>query len=721
MLNQPDAALALLDPVLVHHIVNTLQWPTLRPLQAAAVEPLVTGSDALLLAPTAGGKTEAAIFPLLSRAAAEGWTGTSILYVCPLKALLNNLQPRLHTYAQWLGRSAAIWHGDTNPTERRRLVADPPDILLTTPESIEAILVSTKVDERRLFGRVRAVVVDEIHAFAGDDRGWHLLSVLDRVTHLGGGGDTVSRVGLSATVGNPTALLAWLQGSAASGHAGLPPPDGRPGVVLSEAISEAVGTRARVDIAVDHVGSLENAAAVIAALHRGEKRLVFVESRRRAEQLGAELRSRGLETFISHSSLSAAERRRAEEAFAVGRDCVIVATSTLELGIDVGDLDRVIQIDAPAKVASFLQRLGRTGRRPGSTRNCLFLCLDGQALLQVLGLLVLWRRGWVEPVTPSPSPRHLAVQQILALALQHRVLGLKTLVDDWKNSPVSPWFAEVLPHMLSEGYLERDGDLGFIGPEAERNFGRRHFSGLTASFVGPPDFTVLEGRTEIGTLPLSALTAAADGPRIVLLAGRSWEVGFIDWKRRRCFVTQATRGGRAARWSGLPLDLSFPVVRAMRDVILGDEPEDVCLTQRAVNELAEVREHWIGTVRRDGTVIARGSRDLTWWSWAGGAANRTLLASLSGVADPHQRTQPFGLRLRPDLSHLELGHLLDNAAKEELTEPAVDDEAVRGLKFSEALAPGLAAETLAERLGDPPGALTTLREPRSFVHDSVRE
>jgi ATP-dependent Lhr-like helicase len=273
--------------------------------------------------------------------------------------------------------------------------------------------------------------------------------------------------------------------------------------------------------------------------------------------------------------------------------------------------------------------------------------------------------------------------------------------------------------MLSEGYLERDGDLGFVGPEAERKFGRRHFSGLTASFIGPPDFTVVEGRTEIGTLPLSALTAAVEGPRVVLLAGRSWEVGFIDWKRRRCFVTSAMTPGRAARWSGLPLDLSFTVVRAMRDVILGDAPADVTLTRRAVAELTEVRGLWADTVHLDGTVLARGHGDLTWWTWAGGAANRTLLASLHGVADPHQRTQPFALRLRPDLSNVEMTHLLSNAVDEPLTEPAVDEEAVRGLKFSEALAPGLAAATLAERLGDPTGALAALREPRRFVHHSV--
>jgi ATP-dependent Lhr-like helicase len=190
-----------LHPSLVHHIVNVLGWPSLRPLQEAALEPVLEGTDALLLAPTAGGKTEAAMFPLLSSMAAQEWAGLSVLYVCPLKALLNNLLPRLETYAAWLGRRVALWHGDVPQPRRRRIITDPPDILLTTPESLESMLVSAKVDHDRLFEGLRAVVVDEVHAFAGDDRGWHLIAVLERLTRVAG--RPLQRIGLSATVGNP--------------------------------------------------------------------------------------------------------------------------------------------------------------------------------------------------------------------------------------------------------------------------------------------------------------------------------------------------------------------------------------------------------------------------------------------------------------------------------------------------------------------------------------
>jgi hypothetical protein len=175
-----DAAQQL-HPTVLHHLVNTLGWSGLRPAQQAAVGPLLAGDDLVMVAPAAGGKTEAAMLRLLSRMVEQDWTGTSVLYLCPPKALLNNLLPRLERYADWLGRRAAIWHGDTTAAQRRKAQYEQPDILRTTPESLGAMLVSATVDHATFFGNVRAVVVDEIHAFAGDDRGRHLLAVLERL------------------------------------------------------------------------------------------------------------------------------------------------------------------------------------------------------------------------------------------------------------------------------------------------------------------------------------------------------------------------------------------------------------------------------------------------------------------------------------------------------------------------------------------------------------
>lgn len=694
-----------LDPVVVHHIVNTLGWPALRPLQREAIAPLLDGEDALLLAPTAGGKTEAACFPLLSAMAGQQWTGVSVLYLCPLKALLNNLVTRIDGYARWLGRHAALWHGDITDSRRERIRRENPDILLTTPESLEAMLIGTKTDHDQFLGNVHAIVVDEVHAFAGDDRGWHLLAVLERLQRVTR--RPIQRIGLSATVGNPDQLLTWFQGSGAGT---------RPARVIAPGISLPTpgGTAAPPagDVELDYVGSLDNAAKVIAVLHRGEKRLVFCDSRRQVEQLGAALRDRGITVFLSHASLSADERARAEQAFAEARDCVIVATSTLELGIDVGDLDRVIQIDSPSTVSSFLQRIGRTGRRTGSVRNCLFLATTEDALLQAAGLLLLWSRGWVEPVEPPPEPRHLVAQQLLAVTLQHRTLGDRLWPREWNGlPPFDSSAAPILRHLVDSGYLDTDGGLLHIGPEAEHRFGRRHFLELTAAFTAPPQFTVLAGRQEIGHADTSILTDDRPGPRLLLLAGRSWRVTYIDWKRKRAFVEPA-EGGGVAKWTGIGLrGLSFELTRTIREVLVGTDPP-VALTRRAAASLVEQRRTRAVEAGTPGaTSIVREGETIRWWTWAGYRANATLAAAMAEVIDTTHRPSDFFLRVRSDLTprcwrdaHAAV------SSRSRMVLPAVDKRAVKGLKFSEVLPPALAAATVATRLTDIHGAATVIAE-----------
>jgi ATP-dependent helicase Lhr and Lhr-like helicase len=700
---QESVPLGGLHPTLAYHVVNTLGWTTLRPLQRDALAPVLRGDDALLLAPTAGGKTEAAAFPVLTRMAAEGWTGLSVIYLCPLKALLNNLLPRLEVYGAWAGRRVALWHGDTPASQRQSMLIDPPDLLLTTPESLESMLVSTNVDHRRLFADLRAVIVDEVHAFGAGDRGWHLIAVLERLSHIAG--HPLQRIGLSATVGNPTALLTWLQGSTAGQRAG---------VVVAPELKTATTAlpAADADIQLDYVGSVSNAAKVIAALYRGEKRLVFCDSKRLVEELGAHLRELGVTTHLIHASLSLDERRRSELAFAEGRDCVIISTSALELGVDIGDLDRVIQINAPLTVAAFLQRLGRSGRRPETRRNCLFLALREDDLLLAAGLLLAWSRGFVEPVAAPPSPRHITAQQLLALCLQEGQVGEQTW-QEWLPVPVLTADAQqITAYLLDQGFLNADGGMLFIGPEAERRFGRRHFMGLMAVFTAPPEFTVLHGRDEIGRVDPSLLADRVEGPRLLLLGGRSWRVSWTDWKRRRCFVEPAEGGGRA-RWlsSGVG-GLSFEIARSMRDVVLGAEPP-VSLTQRASGVLAGLRSDAIGRVGPDGLVISRGDDDLRWWTWAGYRVNATLKASLGDVADEAQRVDDLSIRLRADLRPTSWRGVVDTV-KDRLCLPEVDEKALTGLKFSEALPRPLAVATLAARLADLDQARAVLMEPTRF-------
>jgi ATP-dependent helicase Lhr and Lhr-like helicase len=694
-----------LHPSLLHHIVNTLGWPGLRPLQEEAIGPILDGEDAILLAPTAGGKTEASSFPLISAMVSEGWKGLSVIYLCPIKALLNNLLPRLEAYAGWMGRTVGLWHGDIGAGAKSRMRSEPPDILLTTPESLEGLLISVKTDTD-FFADLRAVVVDEVHAFAGDDRGWHLRAVLERLSRLAG--RPLQRIGASATIGNPEVLLTWLQGSGAGKRPGRVI---APGVALPGAAVPSVPPGG--DIELDYVGSVANAAKVIAALHQGEKRLVFCDSRKLVEQLAGWLRERGVTTFLSHSSLSVDERRRAEQAFAEARDCVIVATSTLELGIDVGDLDRVIQINAPSTVASFLQRLGRTGRRSGARRNCLFLAIDRRGLLDAAGLLRLWGSHWVEPVQAPPIPNHIVAQQILALCLQEKRIGDHRWGGAWNG--LEPFTAEaqpILDHLVTEGFLESDGGMLFIGPSAEKRFGTKHFADLTAVFCAPPEFTVMHGREEIGKIDPSVLISdEGHGPRLILLAGRTWLPVHIDWRRRLCYV-EPVEGEGNAKWSsiGLATGKSFELNQAIREVLLGENPP-VSLTKRAVDALADARERHETHVDRNRLVIRWEGAELRWWTWAGYRANLTLQASLGRFAHS-DGVSDFCFRLSGEIPTSELSRAL---ASVNLANPIPDPAAVRGLKFSDALPEALATQTLSARLANPVAAQATLDRPRAFV------
>ena len=669
---------------------------------------MLDGADALLLAPTAGGKTEAAMFPLLTAMDTQRWSGLSVIYVCPLKALLNNLLPRLETYAGWLGRRVAIWHGDVSASARQRILRDPPDVLLTTPESLEAMLISLKVEHGRAVLRR-----------AGDrrGRGARLRRRRPRLAPAGGAGaadpgDGTAHpadrpVGHGRQPGRAAGLAAGIGARAASRCRGRP----RQLLVVPGSSSAAPPPG---DIELDYVGSVSNAATVIASLHRGEKRLVFCDSRQLVEEIGAALRERGVTTFLSHASLPLDERHRAEQAFAEARDCVIVATSTLELGIDVGDLDRVIQVNDPPSVAAFLQRIGRTGRRPGSRRNCLFLALNHGALLWSAGLLHLWGQGYVEPVVAPPEPRHIVAQQLLALCLQEHRIGSRLWVEAWNGlAPFDRSAEPILRYLVEQGFIDQDGELLFIGPAAEQRFGHRHFMGMTAVFTAPPQFTVLAGRQEIGRTDPMLLTEKIDGPRLLLLGGRSWKVTWIDWKRRRCYVEPAEGGGKA-RWLTPGVSgASFALSRAAREVLLGADPP-VALTQRAKRILAEVREEHLSAVHPAGTVITRDGEDVRWWTWAGYRANATLAATLSHLTDSVQRFDDASLRMRGDLT-LQMWKAGTADATERLCLPDVDERALAGLKFNEALPERLATATLAARMADLDSAVRVLAEPSRFT------
>lgn len=200
-----------LHPRLRHAIANELGWSGLRPVQELSTEAILDGCNTVVLAPTAGGKTEASLFPVLSRILSEDLAPVAALYVCPIRALLNNQEARVQRYARMVGLDAFKWHGDVSPGARARFLREPAHVLMITPESLEVMLIRQRTDARTLLRGLSAVVIDEVHAFAADDRGAHLVSILERLAHFCG--HDVQRIGLSATVGNPDAIGAWFAGS----------------------------------------------------------------------------------------------------------------------------------------------------------------------------------------------------------------------------------------------------------------------------------------------------------------------------------------------------------------------------------------------------------------------------------------------------------------------------------------------------------------------------
>jgi ATP-dependent helicase Lhr and Lhr-like helicase len=656
-------------------------------VQSASIEAFLGGANLVVLAPTAGGKTEAAFFPVISQMLTEGWTRLSVLYVSPIRALLNNQEERLQRYFQLVGRKAACWHGDTTQGDKRRMLAEPPDCLLTTPESLEVLLVSTKIDHRQFFQNVRTVVIDELHAFAGDDRGWHLLSVLARIRRFAD--RDIQRVGLSATVGNPKEMLDWL--SSGSERAKQ--------VIRPEPIASS-----RPEVQLDYVGSLANAARIIQVLHQGQKRLVFCDSRSRVEQLSSLLRQDGVDTFVSHSSLGLDERRSAERAFSQRQNCVIVATSSLELGLDVGDLDRVLQIDAPPSVSSFLQRMGRTGRRAGTTSNCLFLATTDEGLLRAAALLDLWQDGFVEPVVSPPKPFHILAQQLMALVLQERGVG-RSQWFDWVATV--PGFAEMdrqavsdlVDFMLRSGVLWADNGVLFFAPEGEAKYGRKNFMELLSVFTSPPLFRVVAGQKELGFVHESTFYKREEGPPILVLAGRSWKTNHLDWKRRIAHVEPADERGRSR------------VCQSIRRLLASDSNQPIW-SQRATAHLTEIRTGFPWASADATSIVRRPNGEVRWWTFGGGIANTLLTDHLRHKAEV--RVDNLSIRFTTSMKLNEVEELI-GALLAERIEPVPAEDAIEGMKFSECLPPHIAAEVFCARFNDAEAVRKIVREPRRVV------
>jgi len=696
-------------PRLQEAIVARLGWTSLRPVQEEAGVAILEGNNVVVLAPTAGGKTEASMFPAISRLVDEPTDTVGVLYVAPIKALLNNQADRLGLYTEMVGLHRFVWHGDTPDNDRRRFLREPSELLMTTPESLEVMLVSQRVDAAKLFTDLKLVVVDEVHAVAGTDRGAHLMSVLERIRKLSR--HDLQRVGLSATVGNPEEILHWLQGTSQ-----------RPGVVV-----DPPKPLSRKQLLVVYRPDLALIAEEAARSARGVKSLFFCQSRATAEAVASHMRRAGTMVYVHHSAVSREERLIAEEQFHHGSDACIVCTSTLELGIDVGDLDRVLQSEAPDTVSSFLQRMGRTGRREGQVANTTFFCETTDGVLQAIALIELAKSGWVEHVSVNERCWPVLIHQLLAMSLAGDGVAPQPAWEHLSRVPDlrgigREEFDRLVDWMIHDESFVATGGRLVLGPKAERRFGRRNFMELFAVFSSPQSYTVQTGTGQsLGTLNQEFVDRLVEGVTCFLLGGRAWAVLEVRHDDRRVVVGPAPRG-KQPTWGGfIPQFLSEAICRKIRDVLACEDIYNY-LTPEAAALLAERRDALARLIAPGSPGVDIADSEIRWWTFAGGRVNTTLRYGLGRLLDGVQIIPDnFLLRLRGD--DLTFPRFQDAVAA--FRSPAVwDDEGLwngifdslpgyRLSKFQPLMPPWVEREVVARYLPDLTGAKRWLGEDQT--------
>lgn len=381
--------------------------------QITAIPEILVGKNVLLIAPTGSGKTEAVLLPILNQLLAiPRREGISIIYVTPLRALNRDLLKRLQYWSSKLNFKIQIRHGDTPTNERRRQALKPPDFLVTTPETLQAILPGKRM--RTHLRHVRWVVIDEVHELAGDRRGVQLTVGLERLRRVVG--HDFQRVGLSATVGNPTEIAHFVAA-------------GAPIEVLE--VTQPKETKYFVEFPhptdEDHViaQSLFTAPEAAARLNRiwelvesHDSTLIFVNSRANAEMIGSKFHQLKRNVAVHHGSLPREERTRAENDFKEGKVKALVCTSTLELGIDIGSVDLTIQYMSPRQVSSLIQRVGRSGHRLDRLSKGVVIAVSTEDLLESIATIQMAEQKLIEPVRIHEKSLDVLAHQIAGIILE---------------------------------------------------------------------------------------------------------------------------------------------------------------------------------------------------------------------------------------------------------------------------------------------------------------
>lgn len=623
----------------LRQILWEMGWDGLRPIQQQAIRVILESDhDLLISARTASGKTEAAFLPVLSRIHESPVDSIQAMYIGPLRALINDQFRRLEDLCLHADIPVHRWHGDVPAGQKRRLLSTPSGVLLITPESLESLFINHSPRLAALFHGLSFVVIDELHAMIGTERGTHLRSLLCRVDRMAT--DLPRLISLSATMGDTGLSAKWMR------------PDAVDRVVLLEDIErKPAGFRLHgylrrhpsdaTKAERDYSPPATMTADLYEAFH-GSKGLIFANSRSDVEWFGSELNDMAHEEFktrpflVHHGSLGKEIREHTESRMQSSRAHTTLCTSSLELGIDIGSVAAVGQIGCPWSVASMIQRLGRSGREEGATQNMRVYVADDEPaadthlvrrlhpeLLQAIALTELMREKWVEPPVTGQVDLSTLVQQILSVlaetgGMRASELGDRLITNGAFNNIDFDTFAALLRAIGQRDLIEQvsGGDL-ILGLEGERIV--NHYTFYSA-FATPPEYRVIHGGEMIGTLPIRYIPSVGDH---IILAARRWQVTSIDDDRRELAV-QPGRGRQRPKFQGSLGDVHQRVRQQMRSVLIGETMFDY-MTDEAQLMLQSARKTAAEAGMRQGDLIATGPSQSLWFPWVGSRGHETLV------------------------------------------------------------------------------------------------
>ena len=600
----------------IRRFIRDKRWEQFRPIQAAAIERILSSKDNFILASrTASGKTEAAFLPILSKVDFRE-SGVQVLYISPLIALINDQFYRIEELCKYLDVPVTKWHGEANRAEKDRLLKEPRGIVLITPESIEAMFVNKPYNVRHIFSNLKYVVIDEIHSFIGTDRGIQLKSLLSRLQMINN--ERFSIVGLSATIGD------YEEAKKFTGD------EAHTRVLLDRTAKEI-----HAEFRFFPGNSVELPLDLLKDLYletKDNKALIFPNSRGKAEEVAVKLlkisqRVNGHSNYFSHHSSVDKEVREYVEQFAKTsnrQNFCIACTSTLELGIDIGTVDEVIQIDATNSIASLIQRVGRSGRREGERSNLFLYATNRWDLLQSLACWILFSEGYIEPPEKNEKPYDILLHQALSITKGHSGIRYARLVGELKNNSAFKEITHdeielILDHLIQTGLLEKLRDEVIIGVDGEKIVNSRDFYSV---FISEPNFKVINAGNTIGEVPYSPQLREDEN---ILLAARIWKIKYVDMDSKKVEVIPA-KDGKKPKFFGGGANVHSRVREKMMEILFSTQGYSV-LDDAGKKELAEMRREFsvfpITDISNSRPLLVK-DQSVILYTFSGTRVNRTL-------------------------------------------------------------------------------------------------